>query len=148
MKGVSPLLATVFLVAFVIAVAFIVASTFSSLAESQAAAAAEKGKCTGGAISIIGTKCSNNTLSVYIQNVGDIDLKNFTIYAEINKYVLLNSSPVNGSKILKPGKIVDLYAYINTTKYTGEISKLRVSAGNCPVYQELRNYTATIATCE
>jgi flagellin-like protein len=143
-KAISPLIAVVLLIAFAITVGTIISSFLTSLTKTQTLAAEEKSMCAHGRLNIVSASCINNTIKIMVQNTGDVDLTNFTIFAKIDNNLYTNTSPLNANAVLTPGNIVLLEAYISTN---GEIARLRVSAGNCPgVFGEITNYTEEI-TC-
>lgn len=144
MKAVSPLISTVLIVAFVIAAAVIVVSSLTSVTKQQTEVVETKESCARAALDIIAETCSNDIITAIVQNIGTADLTNFSIFANINGQLYTNTTPENGNVVLKPGEIVTLQA---NTIYNGEISVLRVSAGNCPVSIEVTNSTTTIGTC-
>ncbi len=143
-KAVSPLIATVLIVAFTIAVAVIVVSSLTSVTKQQTEAVAAKEGCARGALDIFAASCTNRSVTAIIQNIGTVDLTNFTIFANINNQLSTNTTPDGGSTVLAPGQILTLKA--NMT-YNGTIAKLRVSAGNCPVNIEITNSSSAIGTC-
>lgn len=143
-KAVSPLIATVLIVAFTIAVAMIVVSALTSVTKQQTEAVTAKEACARAALDIIARSCSNDVITAIIQNIGTGDLTNFTIFANINNQLYTNTSPSGGNSVLTPGGLLTLNAY---TTYNGSILKLRVSAGNCPVGIEVTNETTVIGTC-
>lgn len=83
MKGVSPVVSTVLIVAIAIAIAVVAYSWFMSV-QATLQAEASKGAATVGRdkIMIEGVKCVNsNNLEIYVRNIGDDDINGlFTIY--------------------------------------------------------------------
>lgn len=147
MKAISPLIATVILVAFTITAAIIVTGALTSMTKSQTETATKGGTCPTGALDIVYMGCPSNTIKVTISNLGRVDLQNFTIFADVNGQIYSNSTPVNSGTTLKPADTVTLEGY---TAYDGAIAKLRVTSGGtvCPgVYTERTNDTLTIGTC-
>jgi len=144
-KAVSPLIATVLIVAFTIAAAVIVVSSLTSVTKQQTEAVAAKEACARAVLNIIATSCSSDTITAVIQNVGSVDLTNFTIFANINGQLYTNTSPAGGNSLLTPTSgPLTLQAY---TTYNGSIKTLTVMAGNCPTHIEVTNATAPIGTC-
>jgi len=146
-KAISPLLAAVILISIVIGIGIFLSSSFNSIFKQKISTTTAQEKCSsGGGLQIIYSGCSSNVIKTTITNSKKADLTNFSIFAEINGNTYVNNTPLNGNTFLTPGAIVNLEA---ATTYSGEISKLRISAGgDCPgVYIEINNETTDIGTC-
>lgn len=149
MKAISTLIATVIVVAITIVAAMIVVSSVTNVMKSQTDTTSKTQKCANAGLTFIDYKCSNETIIVSIQNIGQTDLSNFTIFTLMggNTTPYQNSSAQNSLTILKPGEFATLQAATGFN-YNGSISKLVVSAGNCPgITHEITNDTITIGTC-
>ncbi len=72
-------------------------------------------------------------------NTGSITLKNITVFSRIGTNTWTNVTPIT----LKPGES----ALISTSVGSGELSQLRVSTSNCPIYIEKTNETVSVAKC-
>jgi len=128
MKGISPLIASILLIAFTLAVAVIIGSWLTSISSQQSssvgAAANQTVTCSKGVIDIV--SIPNNT-TVIIQNAGQIDLSgNFTLSCGTN-------ITTTSSVILAKGGMASLSS--SGCKDSG--NKIRVSSYVCPsVYTE------------
>lgn len=144
-KAVSPLIATVLIVAFTIVIAIIVTSSLTGVTKTQSEVISARQSCARGGLYIIDTICSSDVINVVIQNIGEVDLTNFSMFANINTQLYTNNSPVNSNSVLSKGGLLTLQAY---TAYNGSIKELTVVAGNCPqVFKEVTNDTKAIGTC-
>lgn len=83
MKGISPLIATVLLIAFTVAVAGIISVWLTGFASTTTKTVGGQANieiiCTGGQISLKNLKCVNGYLSGDISNAGTIALGNITL---------------------------------------------------------------------
>lgn len=145
MKGISPLIATVLIVALVIFISIIITSSLVGVTKSQTEVISTKQQCARGGLYIIETSCPNNVINVVMQNIGEVELTNFSIFANINNQLYVNNSPVNGDSVVGKGELITLQAY---TAYDGAIKSITVMAGNCPqISMEVTNETKTLGTC-
>jgi len=140
-KGISQLIAGVLLIAFTLAVAAIVSGWLVTMirgtTKQVGEATEEQTECVAGLLEIITQTCQSGRLDITIQNSGTVDLTNFTIFATIDTTSHVNTSAENSNTILLPGEVVTLTSR-NPTEISGNITKIRVSAGNCPqVYREI-----------
>jgi len=124
MKGVSPLLASILLIAFTLAVAVIIGTWFTSMSRQQTSAVGgslnETVTCSKGILDI--ADIPNNT-TVIIHNAGQIDLSgNFTLSC--------------GTNITYPNSSVDLpaggIASLASSGCQDPGNKIRVSSHVCP----------------
>jgi len=128
MKGISPLMASILLIAFTLAVAVVVGSWLTSMTSQQTSTVGgsvnETVTCAKGVIDIVSIP-SNNT--VVIQNAGQIDLSgNFTLSCGTN---ITTTSSVS---LLKGGM-----ASLTSLGCKDPDNKIRVSSYTCPsVYAE------------
>ncbi len=79
-------------------------------------------------------------LKLSVLNTGSTTLKNITVFSRIGTNTWTNVTPIT----LKPGES----ALISTSVGSGELSQLRVSTSNCPIYIEKTNETVSVAKCE
>ncbi|MCS7135077.1 MAG: hypothetical protein NZ893_01390 [Candidatus Aenigmarchaeota archaeon] len=144
MKGVSPLIATVLLIAFTLSIAGLLGGWLSGLTKTQTEtiekSSEETMNCTGSVLSIVNVLCGNNTptepnaLRVVLANEGNNALYGFSTFAQIgtNQYINSTGGP-NISSPLSPGAHATLEYYCPTVCVDGAtISKIRVSPSNCP----------------
>jgi len=82
---------------------------------------------------------SNYVLKLSVLNTGSTTLKNITVFSRIGTNTWTNVTPIT----LKPGES----ALISTSVGSGELSQLRVSTSNCPIYIEKTNETVSVAKC-
>jgi len=127
MKGISPLIASILLIAFTLAVAVIIGSWLTSISSQQSssvgASANQTVTCSKGVIAIVSIP-NNNT--VIIQNQGQIDLSgNFTLSCGTN----ISTSSVSLAK----GSMVSL----TSSGCIDSGNKIHISSYVCPsVYTE------------
>lgn len=141
-KGISPLIAGVLLIAFTLAVAAIISGWLSGVMRTTVTQV-EKGteeqvECSKGILEIIGNKCDGGDLTIVIQNTGTINLTSFSVYATATDgTVYTNTTPTYYNTTLQPGEVLTLLSNGKVKLNQKTLSKLRVSAGNCPnVYHE------------
>jgi flagellin-like protein len=142
MKGISPLLATVLLIAITLTVAAILGSWFTSLTRTQTGIIEQNVKtqvnCSSANLEIVDVTCSNTTqkIQVIITNLGnDIPLYNFSTLVILNNtYYLNNTGGPNSTSPLNPGEQAILTYFCSNTQYCiggVKISKVRVVPQNC-----------------
>ncbi len=85
------------------------------------------------------------TIKASIRNIGTTPLSNFTILADINGRLYLNSTPQNGGLTL-PAASEPLTLQANTY-YDGPVKSLKVSVSNCPISMTMANDSSAIGTC-
>ncbi len=147
MKGISPLIASVLLIAFTIAIAGVISGWMSGLTKTTTEAAGRGAKCPGAGLEIISTSCSSNIVKITTMNSGSVDLTNFVaLVTDQAGTTTTNNTQYTGT--LSPGSSVQLFV---TVPNAGRISRARVSAGSCPgTYGEQTNasgVTTDIASC-
>jgi len=145
-KAISPLIATVILVAFVVGIGIIITSSFTTMTKTQTNLATRNANCPGAVLDIVSATCNatSNELQIVVTNAGSIKLQNFSLTATIDGKLYTNSTPA-GITELSPGSSGKITADIGQN---GTISKLRVNVGNCPgMFVEITNETVPIATC-
>jgi flagellin-like protein len=87
LKGVSPLIATVLILAFTLAVALIV-GTWLSFVTKKETEIVESGmkqqiNCTKAVLEVVDAKCTDNDLTIAIANLGPIELTDPHFYARL-----------------------------------------------------------------
>lgn len=144
-KAVSSLIAAVLLVAFVIAVAIIVTNSFTNVIKLQTGTVETVNKaCVGAAIVIVDSSVTASSFQMVVQNMGPGALSNFTITAKkADGAFYTNASAASTLSIGKGASAIITLADINSTSGC-PLSLLRVSAGNCPVSNEMDNSTQSI----
>ena len=146
-KGLSPLLATVMLIALTLSVVGLIGSWFVSMSRSQMEEIEEGGEkqieCTNALLDIVSVICSNNTeeLKIGVNNIGQINLYDFSTFVEVNNTFYQNSTGgPNSTNVLGPGEQSILIYHCDNSLYCAggaTVGKVRISPGNCPqVYVE------------
>ena len=141
-KGLSPLVATVLLIAFTLSIAGLIGGWLTSLTKSQTSTI-EQGSttlinCTSALIDITDVVCSNSSqqLRIAIANLGDVELYDFSAFASINNTLYTNNTGgPNSTNTLRPGQQIILIYGCDRTQFCtngATLTKVRVSAGNCP----------------
>lgn len=142
-KGISPLLATVILIALTLSVAALLGSWFTSVTRMQTGIIEEEAKtqinCSAANLEIVDVTCSNTTqkIQVIVTNLGNnIPLYNFSTLVTLNNTYYLNSTGgPNSTSPLNPGEQTLLTYFCSNTQYCiggVKVSKVRVSPHNCP----------------
>lgn len=141
-KGISPLLATVILIALTISVAALLGSWFTSTTRMQTEVIEENMKqqvnCSSALLDIADILCSNDTqkLQIAVINLGDIPLYGFSVIATINEtFYSNNTGGPNSTDPLNPGEQVVLTYFCDRTQYCTDDSKITevyLSPSNCP----------------
>lgn len=155
-KGISPLLATVILIALTLAVAALLGSWFTSVTRMQTGIIEEdirkQVNCTSALLDISDITCSNDTqrIQVTITNLGnDIELYNFSTLVTLNNtFYLNNTGGPNSTDPLNPGEQAILDYFCSNTQYCIDdikVAKVRISPYNCP--QAYAEKTFSDKTC-
>jgi flagellin-like protein len=141
-KGISPLIATVLLIALTLVVGGLLGSWLTSMSKTQTGTIEEAAKtqinCTSAFLDIVDVICSNSTqkLQVVITNLGDIELYGFSVLATIDNTFYQNSTGgPNSTHPLSPGEQAVLTYYCNNTEYCvggRKVQSVRVTPSNCP----------------
>jgi len=141
-KGISPLLATVVLVALTISIAALLGSWLASTTRMQTEMIEEDIKeqvnCSSALIDIADIICSNDSqkLQIAIVNLGDIALRDFSVIATVNNtFYSNNTGGPNSTDPLGPGEQAVLTYFCNRDQYCGSgaaVTKVYVSPANCP----------------
>lgn len=143
-KALSPLLASVVLIALVLTVGILLSSSFSSIFQSEKEKTKNIQACSHAGILIEDVICVAQTLKIVIQNSGNVPLSNFSVYARISGNPYTNATPVNYNVSLDPGESVTLEVAISQT---GSVETVKVYTGTCPgVSAEVTNETIDV-TC-
>ncbi|MEM5878706.1 MAG: archaellin/type IV pilin N-terminal domain-containing protein [Candidatus Aenigmatarchaeota archaeon] len=143
-KGVSPLIATVLLIAFTLSISGLIGGWLSGMTKTQTESleksSMETMNCTGSVISIFNVVCGNTTvdgpnkLMIAISNEGNNALYGFSSFAQIDTLQYINNT--GGPTLeapLYPGEHVILeYGCGNSCEDGKIVSKVRVSPTNCP----------------
>jgi len=144
MKGLSPIIATVMLIALTLSIVAILATWFSSLTKGQTGNIESGSKslinCTTANLDLVGVICSNSSqqLQIAVNNIGQIDLYDFSTLAQINNtYYQNNTGGPNTTHRLSPGHQAILVYGCNLCTTNAKVSIVRVTPGNCPqIYEE------------
>lgn len=141
-KGLSPLVATVMLIAITLATSALLGSWFTSTIKIQTETIGESAirqiNCTGAILDIVDVICSgsNQSLKIALTNLGDIELYNFSTLAKIGEtFYDNNTGGPNSHDPLNPGEQTILNYYCSNTLYciaNRTVEKIRVSPYNCP----------------
>jgi len=141
-KGLSPLIATVLLIAMTLAVATILGGWFSGITKTQTEIMEETTKkqinCTGALLSISDVMCSSTDqqLKIAITNLGNTELYGFSTLAKVNNtFYENNTGGPSSTNALNPGEQTILVYPCSNTLYcvsNAAIESLRISPTNCP----------------
>jgi len=135
------------LIGLAIAVVALISSWFISMIRSQQEEIEEGGEkqieCTNALLDVVDVICSNSTeeLKIAINNIGFIDLYDFSVLARVNNTFYQNSTGgPNSTNVLGPGGQAILTYFCDKDIYCSEgakVTTIRVTPGNCPqVYVE------------
>jgi len=146
LKGLSPVLATIMLIALTLVVIGLVGSWFTSMTKRQTeiieTGAMKQINCTSALFDIVDVICSNSSqqLKIAINNIGQTDLYGFSAFVKINNTFYQNSTGgPNSTSPLGPGKQTTLVYGCGPEYCSGgvNVGKIRLSPSNCPqVYIE------------
>lgn len=143
-KGVSPLIATVLLIAFTLSIAGLIGGWLSGLTKKQTESleksSMETMNCTGSLINIFNVVCSNTTstgpnkIMIAISNEGNNALYGFSSFAQIEttQYINNTGGPTLDSPLYPGDHVVLEYECGDLCGDGKVISKVRVSPTNCP----------------
>ena len=133
-KGISPLIATVLLVAVTMAIAGIMATWANTFAASKVEESNIGADCIG-AIDISSLSFSNTTISLKIRDVAErINLTNIKAsleYGDVTKNKEINIKDYSATDPLSPGSTTWL---IYNTGSTAKPTKIEILASNCLKY--------------
>ena len=152
-KAISPLVATVMLIGITIAVVALISSWVVSMIRSQQEEIGEGGEkqieCTNALLEVVDVICSNSTeeLKIAINNIGLIDLYNFSVFVRVNNTFYQNSTGgPNSTNVLGPGEQAILTYSCDRDIYCAgdaKVTTVRVSPANCPQVYVERNVDVT-----
>lgn len=147
MKGISPLIASVLLIAFTLAVATIIGSWLTSVSKTSTqqigGQLTQQVNCTGNVLDIVDALCHDNTVvTITLQNMGDAALTSpsFYIRAQNQTYSCTNSS----TDTIAAGGISKFDIPCTNFPVNMTINYVRVTAlcsGTVPVYTEKSDFT-------
>ena len=134
LKGVSPLIASVLLIAVTMAIAGVMATWATTFTAGKVQEANAGADCIG-ALDISSLGFSNTTVSVKIRNVADrlnlTDIKASMEYSDIAKNKQINIKDYNTTDPLSPGSTTWL---VYDTGSSTKPNKIEVLASNCLKY--------------
>jgi len=141
-KGISPLVATVMLIAITLAVSALLGSWFTSTIRVETEIigenAAKQINCSSAILDIVDIICSssNQSLKIALANQGNIELYNFSVLVKMNNTFYDNSTGgPNSNDPLNPGEQTILTYYCSNVVFCGAnktVDKVRISPSNCP----------------
>jgi len=126
MKGISPLIATVLLIAFTVAVAGIVSVWITNFASTSTKHVTQQSDieltCSYGAVAVSNLKYCNSYLSGIVDNTGNIDIGNVTLQiifdnSTSQRFFLNKSSDSTKYMSLKPREIDSFNFTIGGSNY-------------------------------
>ena len=82
MKGISPLLAAVILVALTISIAFIASSSISTLTQRQVSTASTQGSASSNVIEISQISCGGGNVTFLVKNIGPQAISGLQVIAK------------------------------------------------------------------
>jgi len=144
MKGLSPIIATVMLIAATLSIIAILAPWLASLTKKQTgnieSASTKLVDCVTANLDIVGVICSNSShqLQIAVSNTGQTDLYDFSVLAVINNtYYQNNTGGPNSTYPLNPGRQAILIYGCDSCTTNTKVSTVRVTPGNCSqIYDE------------
>jgi len=145
-KGVSPLIATVLLIAFTLSIAGLLGGWLTSMTKTQTEnidqSSREVINCTNTHFDIFQVMCKNstpseqNTIRIAITNMGVNSLYDFSTYVQIGGELYINNTGgPNSTNPLLPGEQTILVYGCDQTKICPDnavITRVRVSSSLCP----------------
>lgn len=137
-KGVSPLIATVLLIAFTLSIAGLLGSWLSSMTKTQTEnigkSTVDVINCTNAILDIFQIACINSTLRVTISNIGSNTMFGFSTFAQIdsNQYINNTGGPNSTSPLMPGEQTVLVYGCQSICSNGTTISRVRVTPSNCP----------------
>ena len=138
-KALSPLMASVMLIAFTMAVAALLGTWFTSMTKTETELIEEGAKkqinCTSALLDIVDVKCnSSGELKIAINNIGLNELYGFSVFAKINNTFYQNSTGGPGlTSPLDPGGQTILTYYCPAVCIANAtVETIRIGTSNCP----------------
>jgi flagellin-like protein len=130
-KGISPLIASVLLIAFTMAIAGIMATWATTFSRERLNVASEESECVG-ALDLSSLTFMNGVITGKIRNVGShINLTDFVASVEYSDVTLNSEYKLKSYNITTLAPAETAFFTINTTD-TAKPDKMEVIAGNCP----------------
>ncbi len=134
MKGVSPLIAAVLLIAVTMAIAGVMATWATTFTSGRIGESSAGANCIG-SLDISSLTFSNQTLSLKIRNVADrinmTDIRALIEYQDVSKNTEINIANFNATDPLPPGATTWL---VYDTGGTEKPVKVEILAQNCLKY--------------
>ncbi len=125
-KGISPLIATVLLIAFTVAVAGIISMWLTTFTSTSVEDVGERSStelyCTYGGISVSDLRFCNSRLSGIIRNTGQVDVGNITL-----QIIFQNATPAQKIYLTQTGAAGSTHS--NMSLEPREIASFNVSIG-------------------
>jgi flagellin-like protein len=139
-KGLSPLMASIILIALTLTVAAFLGSWLTSMTKSQTGTVERGGEklinCTNARLDIAAVSCSNpqGQLKIAVTNIGQFELYNFSIFVKLGPNFLSNSSYPGIGNLNAGEQIIFTQPCSKTTEcINGTVVNLvRITPGNCP----------------
>jgi len=146
MKGISPLLASVLLIAFTLAVATIVGSWLTTMtkttSETVGAGMAAQANCSKSLLDIVDVSCHSNTnVTVAVQNAGSITLISPSFYFKTTDETTCTNS---ATATLSGGQISTFEINCSNFAVNKTLNFVRVTAlcqGDVSVYMEKKDFS-------
>ncbi|UCG95410.1 MAG: hypothetical protein JSV92_05250 [archaeon] len=138
-KGISPLIATILLIAFVIAVGGVLSGWLISFSRESTEEARVRGetdiKCSYAGLYISDATCNSTDpgkLTLITENTGSEDLTDFSITVIYDNNTAFTLQVTPGSTTLSPG---DVQAFYNNTDIgdCNDIAEVIIKSNTCPV---------------
>jgi flagellin-like protein len=141
-KGLSPLMASIILIALTLTVAAFLGSWLTSMTKSQTGTVERGGEklinCTNARMDIATVICSNPSglIKIAVTNIGQLELYNFSIFVKAGSNLFSNSSYPAGT--INPGEQIIFQQPCDKTAVTGTcangttVELVRITPGNCP----------------
>jgi flagellin-like protein len=130
-KGISPLIASVLLIAFTMAIAGIMATWATTFSRERLDVASDESECVG-ALDLSSLTFANGMITGKIRNVGTrINLTEFVASVEYSDITRNTEYKLKNYNITTLSPAETAFFTINTTDIT-KPEKLEVIAGNCP----------------
>ncbi|HDM05824.1 MAG TPA: hypothetical protein ENG34_00925 [Candidatus Aenigmarchaeota archaeon] len=155
-KGISPLMASIILIALTLAVAGILGSWFTSLTKTQTEqveeSTVEQVNCTSALLDIVDVSCVNITPSVWqlkivIANLGLINLYDFSVSAKVDGDFFYNSTGgPNSTNPLTPGQQTVLVYNCTVCDENDKISSITVTPAVCPAQAKVEKSVSVTCT--
>jgi len=141
MKGISPLIAAVLLIAVTMAIAGVMASWATTFSGGRLSSASTESQCIG-SLDISALSFSNQNVTLKVRNLGDINLTGLTAnieYSDINNNILNIDMTTYGIPAALGSTETAFFNYD-----TGSVTKpqrIEVLAGNCKSYPSILFFT-------